>query len=766
MKWKVKRAAGLMPKWLLSYLLVFLIPMAAGLLVYTSAERIIREDIKNVSGYVLAQIQLSFDNITSEVYALSRQIALDTEINALMEKEKLTPEDRLLVMDAVSKCAAYKASATSVDDYYIYLKNSGCMLKYSGFIERDGVRDVIPNTEKFGGETWNAIVRGEKNNRIIPYAYIDSGAELKEAVSYVIPIPLYAAEPKGFVVAHIDKERYQDIAIRVYQNSDFAVLDGDGTLIFSTMDGQREEELLSSLPDAAHETVEYGGGRYYIKETYSGVNSLRYISVTARDAAYQKLSHIRRMMLLAFGLCVLTGVLCAMYFSRKNYRPIKSVLNLLVKQKLLKTGGDAEEGQLLIDAISQLVTSKNKMDQKLHQQRDYVRTSVLSKLINNGFSDALSAKRLENMCDLDLSRPCFAVLGFHIYEQDSGQTDVQEYEFRFLIVKNVFEELLNQRYTAYIAEINSVICGIVNFDPQEETAYRKDLRTIVECGQAAVLNNFGIELAIASSVVRRELASVPQCYSEAVTGIQNLVFQQSKDLLFYDSLLTENQSGYEYYFSFNREQRLIDCVKAGDAAGAKAMIGEMFEKYNDHSVASVNVIKCVISDVAAAIFKAACQVQGGAGGGVPPEISNPQNLDAASLKKEFFSYVDAVCAGVAASASEKENSIVSSMKELVAMEYNNMSLNISHIADVLGLNATYISRVFLANTGEGLLNYINRYRVEKAKALLANPSLTVESVGAMVGFGSSNSFIRVFRKYEYMTPGQYQQMERDKAHNV
>lgn len=455
-------------------------------------------------------------------------------------------------------------------------------------------------------------------------------------MSYVIPIPLYAAEPKGFVVAHIDKERYQDIAIRIYQNSDFAVLDGDGTLIFSTMDGQREEELLSSLPDAAHETVEYGGGKYSIKETYSGVNSLRYISVTARDAAYQKLSHIRRMMLLAFGLCVLTGVLCAMYFSRKNYRPIKSVLNLLVKQKLLKTGGDAEEGQLLIDAIGQLVTSKNKMDQKLHQQRDYVRTSVLSKLINNGFSDALSAKRLESMCDLDLSRPCFAVLGFHIYEQDSGQTDVQEYEFRFLIVKNVFEELLNQRYTAYIAEINSVICGIVNFGPQEETAYRKDLRTIVECGQAAVLNNFGMELAIASSVVRRELASVPQCYSEAVTGIQNLVFQQSKDLLFYDSLLTENQSGYEYYFSFNREQRLIDCVKAGDAAGAKAIIGEMFEKYNDRSVASVNVIKCVISDVAAAIFKAACQVQGGTGGGIPAEISNPQNLDAGKLEKGIF----------------------------------------------------------------------------------------------------------------------------------
>ena len=92
------------------------------------------------------------------------------------------------------------------------------------------------------------------------------------------------------------------------------------------------------------------------------------------------------------------------------------------------------------------------------------------------------------------------------------------------------------------------------------------------------------------------------------------------------------------------------------------------------------------------------------------------------------------------------------------MEYNNINLNISHIANELELNSTYISRVFAANTGDGLLNYINKYRVEKAKELLKNPDLVIETIAAMTGFNNGNSFIRVFKKYELITPGQYRHM--------
>ena len=53
-------------------------------------------------------------------------------------------------------------------------------------------------------------------------------------------------------------------------------------------------------------------------------------------------------------------------------------------------------------------------------------------------------------------------------------------------------------------------------------------------------------------------------------------------------------------------------------------------------------------------------------------------------------------------------------------------------------------------------DFLNRYRIEKAKEILRDdPSIKIVDLSAMVGFNSSNSFIRVFSKYEGITPGAY-----------
>ena len=58
--------------------------------------------------------------------------------------------------------------------------------------------------------------------------------------------------------------------------------------------------------------------------------------------------------------------------------------------------------------------------------------------------------------------------------------------------------------------------------------------------------------------------------------------------------------------------------------------------------------------------------------------------------------------------------------------------------------------------GEGFLDYLNDYRVKKAKDLLECTDTLVKEVGFKVGFSSAQSFNRVFKRYTGMTPGQYQ----------
>ena len=55
----------------------------------------------------------------------------------------------------------------------------------------------------------------------------------------------------------------------------------------------------------------------------------------------------------------------------------------------------------------------------------------------------------------------------------------------------------------------------------------------------------------------------------------------------------------------------------------------------------------------------------------------------------------------------------------------------------------------------GFTDYLNGVRIGKAKELLENTDLTVSEICAQTGFNSDQNFIRVFKKYVGMTPGQY-----------
>ena len=60
----------------------------------------------------------------------------------------------------------------------------------------------------------------------------------------------------------------------------------------------------------------------------------------------------------------------------------------------------------------------------------------------------------------------------------------------------------------------------------------------------------------------------------------------------------------------------------------------------------------------------------------------------------------------------------------------------------------------------GVLEYISKYRLEKAKELLNDGELTVEQVSAEVGYSEPRTLRRIFKKYEGVTPLQYSRMSK------
>ena len=99
--------------------------------------------------------------------------------------------------------------------------------------------------------------------------------------------------------------------------------------------------------------------------------------------------------------------------------------------------------------------------------------------------------------------------------------------------------------------------------------------------------------------------------------------------------------------------------------------------------------------------------------------------------------------------------IVQRVIQYVEEHYADSNLNISTIAEGMERNPKYISRVFKEETQEGILDYMNRLRIKKAKVLIKSGRFTLEQISGMVGYASLKTFRRAFQKETGLMPAGY-----------
>lgn len=95
--------------------------------------------------------------------------------------------------------------------------------------------------------------------------------------------------------------------------------------------------------------------------------------------------------------------------------------------------------------------------------------------------------------------------------------------------------------------------------------------------------------------------------------------------------------------------------------------------------------------------------------------------------------------------------------ELIEADYDS-HLTLSDMANAVHMSPKYFCRFFRATTHRTPVDYLNYYRIEIACNEIAATSKNLTEIALDVGFSSLNYFIRQFRKYKGITPGQYQEM--------
>lgn len=107
----------------------------------------------------------------------------------------------------------------------------------------------------------------------------------------------------------------------------------------------------------------------------------------------------------------------------------------------------------------------------------------------------------------------------------------------------------------------------------------------------------------------------------------------------------------------------------------------------------------------------------------------------------------------------RTNPILIQCKELIVQQLYTQ-ISVKKLAHQLDINPDYLSRLFLKEEGVRLTEYIMCEKIEEAKMQLIYTDKTYDEIACTLGFASQSHFGKVFKRFNGMTPRQFQKMQK------
>ncbi len=421
------------------------------------------------------------------------------------------------------------------------------------------------------------------------------------------------------------------------------------------------------------------------------------------------------------------------------------------------------EYNFIKESISATIDEKERIDLKFKEQNITIRSSFLSNLIKGTRDTNAPIDEVLSSFDIKFESDYFAILLFYI--ADFGalfEDEIYDYDYHkqiklvYFIVTNVVEELVAKKHYGIVTEVDGMMACLVNIHGNSVKDYKEDLNEIAVQALKHIEQDFFIKSIITISDVCSSITGITQAYNNAMETMEYRMVMENKKIIHYSEIKNPQST---YYYPLEVEQRLINFIKIGDFQNSKEIIEQIFERNFSKQLLSIGIAKCLLFDLVSTMIKTTDQL-GEVGDGSFFDELNPVELllkceTRMEMKYHMINILKKVCEHIDTHKRSQGEKLKDDIVEFIKNNYHDVNLCVSVVADNFGFTPTYLSKQFKEQMGESLLDYINRFRLDKAKQLLKDLELSITDIASEAGYNNSNAFIRVFKKYEGITPGKY-----------
>ncbi len=735
--------------WIVSYSLIIALFLAALLSVIFVSRSTIKREINQTNSNVMSLLTSEFNQIKQDMDSLSLQLQTNSVVSPFLEPVEWNADTFLALKESSSEIENMLIPYSCAEKVCIYNPTTDIILLGGGIIRahtyyQNYIFDENAHTDY---NSWKKAMMEHhfhefyrSPNGEVFHITSAAGNSGETANVIIITVNPYALER----LTDSRSSNFEDIVVVNHLNQ--PIFSKNGTLFKNLLE--------SGTIDFEKSDKTYRADRgEVIVYTSQPQSKIRCVFAVAENTVYRGLNILITVITVCLVPLILLILWLMLFYSKKHYKPIGNLLAMLNEYQ------DSHNGQsnefAIIEASLNTLIAQEKNGQRIKE-------SYRKKLFSEDFSAYLRSDfyhrnlpDLLSLYDIDFSYENYltAIISISSINEEIWTTDSYDAENSNdrlipLAITNIYSEILGNdfRLLAISTSPDTIFC-LIGTNIKSPEALRHLAGTRTDYANRTISEQVGIESFVYISDCFNDLEKTRTVYKQLnhICMFEQRSDMDGKRVLFFDDF-KENTDSYRLEIEF--EERLTNAIGTGNADSAKEALAELLEDYPNvlspsqfivikHTLLNklINISHLTESDVSAQKLQSLIE-----------QIDHITTVK--QLRSVMFDMIDII------SSVQQPQDIADQVKDYVDKNFADTNLNINMLGETFFLTPSYLSNLFKLKKGEMLKEYIKKVRLTHAKELLKT-DMRVEEIAKNCGFVDSKLFIRTFKLYYNVTPGQY-----------
>jgi two-component system response regulator YesN len=452
----------------------------------------------------------------------------------------------------------------------------------------------------------------------------------------------------------------------------------------------------------------------------------------------------------------------------QDFHYAKTALSMHAEAYVLKPVKLHELTEVFSQVASKITRERDSevMQARLHKQLQEsipaLREKLLIQLLSRYYTDENEIYDKIAYYQIPLRQGKFSAIG--LIKIDDFEQAIQHYseenkQLLFFAIHNVVEEILKNSDSgfAFTNSMDNELIVIFNERSQLGNKYMDLAEEMLRCVRQYV--KVSASIGIGSSV--GSVLQLHYSYQEAKEALQHTFFTGKESVITIHDIAHNKAESERHMHLYDLEKQLIQQVKLGDAEGVAGLLNKLFDEVILPGSAQVEQVYYrgaeLIFQLARPLQEADESYEAILGKSTIDIIQMIQSTkDIGRLRSMMTDLIGTVADYMQNKHNSKSQRVITRIKQYIDKHYM-YNITIKLLADEVFLSPTYMCQIFKQETGETIIEFLTKVRIEKAKELLESPDLKIFVIAEMVGFENATYFTTVFKKITGVLPGKYRE---------